>query len=293
MPGCHLLKCSQVRAQSQEGISIKQNSLYDQGLRAVGTSRFALYVTRISIVCSPGKDIFYVTEKENSEKNYKYLSIAMITFGCSLWAYHDHSTGKQTNQKRPCHSWWHLRLPQSYLFGLTPQLMATGVGSPCQPQASGNAGQGHLQGGRLTDRWCRRVVQRRNLAVGVRKSGPIFVPFFSFEAQSLVLQCVKPRQSLLFTEGRSRSRAEAGWHLWRWPCSAPCAEQGRLQQLALGCVQLSFEYFQAWDFHSLSEQPVVNLYIVPAKAKSPFALQKLQKAPFGSFHRQCCLSPPV
>lgn len=171
----------------------------------------------------------------------------MITFCCSLWPYHDHSTGKQTNQKRPCHSWWHLRLPQSCLFGSTPQLTATGVGGSCWPQASSNAGQGHPQGGRLADWWCRKVVQQRNLAIVVGKSGPVFVPFFSFEAQSLVLQRVKPRHSLLFTEGRSHSRAEAGWHLWRWPCPAPRAEQGRLQQHALGCVQLSFEYFQAWN----------------------------------------------
>lgn len=46
-----------------------------------------------------------------------------------------------TKNKRLWHSWWCLRLPQSCLFGLTPQLMATGTGSFCWPQENCSVGR--------------------------------------------------------------------------------------------------------------------------------------------------------
>lgn len=60
------------------------------------------HATQISIVCSSGKETpFPVTKKKNSEKNsYEYLSIAINTFCYTLLLHHDHSTGKQTGNKK-------------------------------------------------------------------------------------------------------------------------------------------------------------------------------------------------
>lgn len=93
-------------------------------------------------------------QKEKWWKNYKYLRIAIITFLWALWPYHDRSTGKTKQikkkwNKRLWHSWWYLRLPQSCLFGLTSQLMATDMGSSRWPQEHCSVGRAIW----VTDSW--------------------------------------------------------------------------------------------------------------------------------------------
>lgn len=152
-----LPKCSEVRTLSQESISTKPNSLYDQGLRAVGTSWFPLHATQISIVCSPGKDTFCVTKNKNSEKTYIYLSIIIITFCCALWPPHNYSTEKQRNKQKAIQ--W---LVMSLAFSILPVWV--------DPTVHGHCGHGELllalvkeqcwsgtSAGCMAGWWCRQV----------------------------------------------------------------------------------------------------------------------------------------
>lgn len=163
--------------------------------------------------------------------------------------------------------------------------MATGLGSSCWPR------QGTVLG-RAACRVGGRKVQQRSPATAGRRGGFISVPFFCGSCQSCCRMSSPCKHSLLFTEWQAHSRAGAGWHLWRWPCPAPCTEQGQPQQPAWGCVQLCFEFSQAQTSRASPSRLLLTckLYL---QNLSPFVSQKGQKASFGGFCRQCLLSAPM
>lgn len=166
---------------------------------------------------------------------------------------------KNPRNKRPCHSLWCLRLPLSYVFGQTLQLMATVWGALAGPKQTATLGRAIC----MVDGWL--MVQKSSAVKKPchcsEKEWPYFCILFFFLlklSHSLCSTSSPRKQSLLFTEWQAHSGVEAGWHLWRWPRSTPCAEQGQLQQLARGCVQLCFDYFQAWN----SPAPLSGLLLI-------------------------------
>jgi len=44
-------------------------------------------------------------------------------------------------------------------------------------------------------------------------------------------------------------------HHWRSSDPRPCSEQSKTEQVALGCIQSSFEHLQGWKLHSMSSLP--------------------------------------
>lgn len=162
-------------------------------------------------------------------------------------------------------------------------------GSSYWPQANSSAGQGHLHDRQLTDSVVKKPCHL------MRKRGPIFLLFFSFWSLVLMLQHVKPKQT--YFPLHRVTGTQQGWG-WLAPLEmASSTPSHRARSATAACSWLHpgmFEIFPSMELSSLSEQPVVNLYIVPAKPKSPFSLQKLKKAPFSSscrdnaaFHLMC------
>lgn len=208
-----------------------------------------------------------------------------------FWPYNDHSTWKQAKKQRKgcaaaggvsgflsptCLAWPYSSWPPHGELLLAPGKQQCWAG----PSAWQTA-----------DWWCGKETLPFN-----EKEGPYFCTFFFLLKLGTHAAACQAQANISSSSESDRHTAglKAGWHLWTWPHPTPFTEQGQLQQFSWELHPGMFWIFPSMELSSLSEQPVVNLYIVPAKPKSPFSLQKLKKAPFSSscrdnaaFHLMC------
>lgn len=55
--------------------------------------------------------------------------------------------------------------------------------------------------------------------------------------------------------------ADTERHHWRSSDPRPCSEQSKTEQVALGCIQSSFEHLQGWRLHNLSREYIFILLL--------------------------------